>query len=662
MDRKGSYMRPTKRASAPTSLFTIECETRNRLIGANRLAIASVFDNAAMTHCVWRRGKWSECETGVANTPEDVREWMERRASKGRINWVVSGNAANTLTLLRWWQYAEAEGFVYVGRKHGRPDLPSGHETVKTVFADTVVVGRGTTVIGYTQSGIRWRWINGSQYVDPGKLTAVHSSPVDPARGAGDTGGDFGRDRSVERSSRRWSDWFRRLCIFWRNRARSPFGATVGALAVGMLRSHISPRALCTHSDTDVHTLERSAAFGGRASVWFVGSVLHSSDRAPPPAKSGAERQSATIIGPIAHIDVRSMYPSLLRDRVYPVKLLSYSENVKVSDPTELAKDLCVIAEVEIITRVPEYPRRVGERVLYPVGRFVTTLTGPELLRLKDDGEIVSCARMAVYKNGRPFEDAARSMLEMRREADSVGNSADAMFAKLLANSLGGKLAQRSGGWTRWADMDTPGEWGEQWLYDNRKGIRTRLKYLCGLCWKWDNDQTGKGPYTFAFAYLAAYGRLMMRDVRTALPERSVLSQDTDGLWVTEAALEALACANEPQSDDAGTLRLTERSQRARFWGPRHYRVDSGYTLAGFSAPVVSDDETTVKDKYDQSLTVRGMIGPPGETISQARTSQLTLHDVGGYVGSDGWVLAQHVGRVGPLEKSDDSLVGQPPV
>lgn len=653
MDRKGSYMRPTNRASAPTSLFTVEVETRNRALRSNHLTVAKVFDNAAMTHSVWRRGKWSVCQTGIANTPEGVREWMRLHALKGRVNWVVSGNAANTLTLLRWWEYAEASGFVYVSRTHGRPNLPVGHASTDAIYADTLVAGHRTTVIGYTQSGIRWRWVSGNQYIPSGDPSAVHSSISGRARGVGDTEGGFGSDRTVERSSLRWSDWFRKLCIFWRSRANGPFGATVGALAVSMLRSHVPARLLCTHSDSDVHTLERSAAFGGRASVWFVGTVRHSSDREPLPAKDGTGKISPSITGPIHHIDVRSMYPSLLRDRAYPVKLLSYSENCKASEVFELAAQIGVIAEVEIITRVPEYPRRVGERVTYPVGRFVTYLTGPELLKLKDDGEIVACSRMAVYKMGRPFERAADALIGMRQESDAIGSRDDSQFAKLLANSLGGKLAQRSGGWTRHADLDTPGEWGEQWAYDNRSGIRSRLKYLCGLCWRWDNDQTGKGPYTFAFAYLCAYGRLMMRQWREVLPERTVVSQDTDGMWVTDPAIEWLASANEPQGCDAGTLRLTDRSERARFWGPRHYRVDSGWTLAGFSSPVVSDDETTIRDVHEQSLSVRGMDGPPAETISHARTSQLTLSEVGGYVGEDGWVLAQHVGRAGPAERAD---------
>lgn len=341
------------------------------------------------------------------------------------------------------------------------------------------------------------------------------------------------------------------------------------------------------------------------------------------------------------------MYPYLLREEWYPVKLLSYRENVPPRAPVELARDLGVIADVLIDTRVPEYPRRRGDRIDYPIGRFQTTLTGPELLALSNDGEIIKCHAMATYRMDRPFGSACTALLRLRAEACSAGAVSSEGHAKLLANSLAGKLAQRAGGWVRSANLDDPGNWGESYHYDLRTGARVRARHANGWCWTWTPDASGRGPYTFAFAYLAAYGRLTMRRYRAALPPRAVVSQDTDGLWVTAAGLEALAALDASGLDQPGDLRVTATAHTATFYGPRHYCVDGEWTLAGFHKPVVSDDGNTVKDTYDQSIWAERHFAPPSETIRRVRESHLTLSDIGGDVGEDGWVTPRRVGRAG---------------
>lgn len=341
------------------------------------------------------------------------------------------------------------------------------------------------------------------------------------------------------------------------------------------------------------------------------------------------------------------MYPWLLREHWYPVKLLSYRENVPPRAPVELARDLGVIADVLIDTRVPEYPRRRGDRIDYPIGRFQTTLTGPELLALSSDGEIIKCHAMATYRMDRPFCGAVDAMLRARSDAEGVGDANGASHSKLMNNALAGKLAQRAGGWQRESRLDSPGEWGESYHYDLRTGARVRARHANGWCWTWTPDASGRGPYTFAFAYLAAYGRLTMRRWREALPARAVVSQDTDGLWVTADGIEALAALCAEGDQLAGSLRVTATAHTGTFYGPRHYCVDGEWTLAGFHHPTVMDDGHTIRDTFDQSIWAERHFAPPSETIRRVRESHLTLSDIGGEVGPDGWVTPRRVGRAG---------------
>lgn len=638
-------MRPGVRPWAPGVVWSLAIETSNREGGTRHRSIISTFKRAAVVRSIYRRGKWSSVDVWDCPTPEAVRECMSDYAVRGRTNWVVPLDAQAALTLTQWWDYAQTVGLVIADRSDTGKRPSHAQASDDKVYVTNAVVRTGTTVLSYHQSRVAWRWVSLSQY-DPSRgVDSWAGSP--PGAGVGSEappGGEGGDDPLSQRATT-YIRTFTRLCDWWRSAARAPFGVTVGQLSVGMLRSYIAPKLLCSHNDGDCHALERSAAFGGRASVWYCG---RTSDILPRPDglggdDSGAERHRAS--GAIVHVDVRSMYPTLLRDMQYPVKLKSYQTNVPVSDLLDLSRYFATIARVTIRTKVPEYPYRSGDRVTYPVGQFVTTLVGPELLKCSQDSEIIACHEMSMYNVGRPFEGAAAALLDMRARLDASGDRDGSTFAKLLANSLGGKLAQRMGGWSRWRDEDTPGQWGEEWRYDVGEKTRTRVRYLAGMAWRWVDDKVGRGPYTFAFAYLAAYGRLMMRQFRELCPARSVLSQDTDGMWLLAPALDALADAGEPSGDGPGCLRITQRATEGQFYGPRHYCIDGVWTLAGFHQPFVSDDGTKVHDIQEQTIWTMRSQSAPAEIVKHVRTSHLTAQDVGGDVGPDGWVVPRPAKR-----------------
>jgi hypothetical protein len=419
----------------------------------------------------------------------------------------------------------------------------------------------------------------------------------------------------------------------------TPFAPTVGALAMGMLRSYAPPRILCTHSDPDVHRLERSAAYGGRASVWYVGNIGMGLDFADVRFDADGERHVAEIEGPVSHLDCRSMYPTLLREKTYPVKLLYYREGVSPKEAVESARHYGIIASVSMIARVPEYPFRHGERIVYPVGQITTSLTGPELLRAAADSEILKVHRMAVYRLDRPFVQWGAKLLELRRDARREGREQNEAFAKLLANSLAGKLAQKRGKWERATAEDMPGQWGEHYSIDMDTGVTRRTRYLSGFAWKWTNDESGAGPHTAAFAYLCAYGRLAMRGIRESLPPKSVVSQDTDGIWVLNTEGIALDSVAGLVGQMPGQLYLKGSADNARFFGPRHYWVDGKWTLAGFHSPSDPDTALRVIDVVSTTLWGGRDRRAPDSVRTVTRTSQLRYDQSAGEVGPDGWLI-----------------------
>jgi hypothetical protein len=567
---------------------------------------------------------------------------MHRRARSGEKNYVVTPDGAECAAQCRLWDHIDR------GRVAYRPGgtVTPGRNSVRNANYDTIIrrvtTSPATFILDYTRDDRRWLWLSARQFLDAPEESLV---PLVPG-GWADTGFLDAPGATVSRTPRErallWLRLFERLSIWWLSVSKAPMGLTGSALSMGILRTHVAKRALCTHTDPDAHQLERAACFGGMARTWYYGDIGELPSGPTVAGEIPAASVYGRVNGPMTLLDVRSMYPWLLREREYPCKLKEYRENATASEPQQLAPSYGVIARVTIETRAAEYPERVGDRIYYRTGRFQTTLTGPELLALRRDGKVIRCHALAVYHMGAPFRRAADACIRMREDARDRKEPAWELFAKLVGNGLGGKLAQRRGEWEYRAGMSAPLRYGE-W-YDTAKGGRgmTRFRSVAGLVWEWKPDESGAGPYTAAFAYLAAYGRLHMRGIRDECPEKTVLSMDTDGLWLLPDAVSALEDSRLSDGSYAGALRVSDTSEYGRFLGPRHYYTASGWVLSGFAVPSVSDGGGMVRASRRYTPVGGRDGGAPRGTAVRDTVSRLAVEAHGVKVAGDGWAHPAH--------------------
>lgn len=436
-----------------------------------------------------------------------------------------------------------------------------------------------------------------------------------------------------------------RLTDWWADNAKAPWGLTAGQLAVGILRTHCGKDRPCSHSVPEAKRLEREASYGGRATAFYVGPIpsVHDDDGrdgglyAPDP---GQDR-----LGGLTQVDFRAMYPTLLRDREFPRKLITVRADVRPAELVGLCEHFGVIARVTAVTERPYFPLREYDRVFYPVGQFQTTLTGYDLVRLSQHGEIYRCHLMALYQKSRCFATAADALLRLRFRADSARDACGSAFAKLIANSLGGKLAQRPGAWARDAERDDWMKWGEHREVNFQTGAQEVRRFILGQCFKYHDDKETAGPYAAAFAYLAAYGRGLMDELREACPERTVVSQDTDGLWLLGSGAAAVRDVPGLFGAGPGQLRVVTTAREGRFFGPRHYTVDGKWVLSGFHLPELRDRGRKVWHQVKQTLWSDPPREAPTETHDRWTLSNFPLEIGGGSVGEDGWVVPLRLPR-----------------
>ena len=636
--RKGHYLKVGVGSTRPTVLFAVTVDAE---------CLRCSLDPAYLTR-VWREGwihftrrvkdRWSDVVSLRCSTPDSLFTSMHRLALPRYRNYVVSPAASDALTLAHFWERAEKGGVAWEPTQKERSKAKKADPDPNvTVFRRLVFNGK-PDIIDYRHLDRRYVWVSGQQYL-PCEEDAI-------AKSLGwrwpDTGGSDGYGQVVPRTARErgllWLLAMQRLSEWWGLVSQAPWGLTCGQLAVGILRTHVPPRTLCTHTHKAVHELEGEGCFGARASTWYLGDIgrvdqyREHATQAPPPSRYGC------IPGPLHSLDVRSMYPFLLREMQFPQRLKCWYLNPPPSWPQALARSHGVLACVTIQTRVPEYPLRDGDRIIWPTGTFTTVLTGPELLALRRDGRVVRCHRLALYQLGRPTAGAAAAMIAEREAARERGDHMWELFSKLLGNSMGGKLAQRKGLWVADRRHAAQVRWG-QWHEVSSKGAKvTKYRSIAGLVWRWQSDMPGSGPFVAAFNYLTAYGRLHMRRLREDCPPCSIISQDTDGVWCTGDAVQSLKEKGWAFGDKAGELKQDAPMPAGRFYGPRHYWNPTGWTLSGFADGVMHADGQTV-DYVERRNPLRcATERAPDTLLTIKRTGTLDLDTDGGEIDQWGWV------------------------
>lgn len=608
-------------------------------VGETRAALPSTF--GGVVACWTRRdhGQWSAVDSGRWEDPADWWAWLERWAHPRRRTWVVAPVASDALTYLRFWERVTRLG----GRFERSSPAPAGEGGARRLFPGftfrRLVLSGKPDIVEYTLHQRSYTWVSLAQYWPSGSST--HPTPTSPSSCSSPpppTSASHCTSTPTERCAATLQT-MRSLAGWWSGLHAGGFGRTIGSLALSYLKSRLTPKSICTHTDTRVQRLERLACHGGRASTWYYGdSRAPRTRRSPdlPPLPSDARWCMRETL---YHVDVSSMYPWLMTAIDTPTSLISYDQSPTVKGLAGLVERYCVVANVMLDTPAAEYPHRRGERVVYPTGQFKSVLCGAELSRALRDGVVTAVTSAAIYHRGRPFAAPAGELLALRSQARSAGNPEWESFLKLLSNSSTGKLAQRSCVWVDRPDVWSEVEWGEWPHLDAETGAIVRRRAVAGMVQEQDRDRPSTGTMTACYAHITSAGRDHMRTVRESIPPRSVVSQDTDGLWVTRAGLDAIESAGMLSAPGPGRLRVVEESSYSRWYSPKHYFAAGRWTLAGMSAPLHIAGTLSFWDQWTSNL-VRSTCPQPPDVV-HLHTREVTLMCVpqDGTVGPDGWQI-----------------------
>jgi hypothetical protein len=325
------------------------------------------------------------------------------------------------------------------------------------------------------------------------------------------------------------------------------FSATLAGQAFNAYRHRFMTHQIFVHVHDDVLKVEKEANIGGRVQVFFRG-------RAPR--------------GDYVQVDVTSFYGSVMRGNLYPTKQLGHVRRIGPGKLADLLEHYAAIARCEIVTEVPRFPKRTEQGVAYPVGRFLTTLCGPELKDALAAGAISRVEECITYEQAPIFDAYVDFFWDLRHRAMRVDDRYVVELSKRFLTAVYGKFGQKV--WlSRLVRDNAIGEdriWRE---FDWQDKMEYEYRIIAGRMERAERELMGRDTLLAIPAYVTSYGRSRLWQLIEEAGREHVYYVDTDSLIGSRVILKNLSKHFATQT--LGGLRYVRSATHLFIRAPKWY-------------------------------------------------------------------------------------------
>jgi len=349
--------------------------------------------------------------------------------------------------------------------------------------------------------------------------------------------------RDVEILLKTWQQYFR----WFKENDLGNFGVTISAQSFNTYRHRFMKHDIYIHNRLYALNLERDAYFGGRTECFKLGSFIKDK---------------------FYYLDINSMYPAVMKDNEFPIKFFAHKVKPSEEFLRLCLKKYCVVARVKIKTKKPIVPYRKDVKVLFPIGRFETVLTTPELKLALEENVIQKVLSMCLYEKAQIFKDFIDFFYNERLKAKQQGNTAYDLFFKLIMNSLYGKFGQLMGEWTTVGKCD-PREveyWREVAQGDGRV---YKYRKINGLIQRYEKRSEAFNSFPAVSAHVTAYARVKLWRLIEKAGMKNVYYCDTDSIFVNEEGYQNLK--SEIDNKELGMLKVESVTSDLKILGCKQY-------------------------------------------------------------------------------------------
>lgn len=381
--------------------------------------------------------------------------------------------------------------------------------------------------------------------------------------------------RDVEIVLRTMQDWFRWIAV----NDLGSFAISRAGQAWSAYRHRFMTADIFIDDNDKALTLARESYIGGRTEAWHLN----------------------TPLADVTVLDVNALYPSVMRENLYPTKLAGVYTHVELDELRAWLNTYCCVAAVIIDTDLPIYPERTPHGIMFPVGRFHTVLTTPELLCALDRGHLMSCSRCAVYECADIFTSFVDETYALRMAYHASGDMAAHHNMKHLMASLYGKFGQRGGHEEIIGTCDDTSLHVESEI-DLDTGKKYRIRFIAGIILCRSLDDETRDSHPAIASHVTAYGRqILWQGIETA-GISNVHYMDTDSLHVNAAGLASMQPRLAPTQ--LGAYKVERTVAHAFYRGAKDYTLDDTVRVKGVRAKATQLEPGVYEQ--EQWVSIRG--------------------------------------------------------
>lgn len=322
---------------------------------------------------------------------------------------------------------------------------------------------------------------------------------------------------------------------------------TRASLAMLLYRGSFMNHNIKIHMNEHAMNLEIQAYYGGRTENFVVGKQPKQ---------------------PYYYLDFNSLYPSVMADSLFSLRLRGRLKQYNPDDILEQMKIHNIVASVIVDIDKPCLPYRADRTLLFPIGKFQTTLAMPELEYAIKQGYVTKVLDAYAYHRSLIFKDYVDTLHKYKTESKKNGNPIETLNYKLLLNSLYGKFGQK-----RMELVDTGLVDEEQYgtttyinMVEKYMQVRRILNHKIYV-----DSKPRISPYSVPIiaAEVSSYGRMKLWKAMEQCGLENVYYVDTDSVFTNQTGYDRIQ--SEIKNGQLGALELELTADDYTVYAPKDY-------------------------------------------------------------------------------------------
>jgi len=360
------------------------------------------------------------------------------------------------------------------------------------------------------------------------------------------------------------------------------FAKTIASQSFNAFKHRFMTKKIFIHNNSKVIDLEREAYHGGRVECFYL----------------GKQPKVQYYL-----LDVNSMYPYLMLEGEYPIKLVGHGKKASKVELKQWLKTHSVIARVKLKVKKPVFCSTINKRLCFPTGVFDTVLTTNELIKALEMNAIRKIYDVSVYQKANIFKLYVEHFYKQRLLAKKQQNLTLSLMNKLMLNTLYGKFGQKNDVWEKIGeDSELENCYFDEFDYEDNKLHKYRI--IEGRIEESKGYVEAYNSFPAISAEVTANGRLMLWHFIETAGVKNVFYCDTDSLIVNGQGIVNLAAYINRSK--IGSLKLEKRSNILTIYAPKYYKFGGKLKIKGIKANAVQIDDHTFEQW--QFETVRGAL------------------------------------------------------